>query len=117
MEIQQILSTLPENINTVSTTAEIAVSADGAHVYGSNRGDDSTVTFTVDQMGLLLNPSFTKTGGACPRHFTFDPSGQWLLVANQNTHNIVVFQTKSGRPTEMVCESFLPKPVCLHFLT
>ena len=117
MEIQQIVSTLPENINTVSTTAEIAVSADGTHVYGSNRGDDSIVMFAVDQMDLLLNPSFTKTGGACPRHFTFHPSGQWLLVANQNTHNIVVFQTKSGRPTEMVCERFLPKPVCLHFLT
>ena len=82
----------------------------------ANRGDDSIVTFAVDQMGLLSNPSFTTSGGACPRHFTLDPSGQWLLVANQDTNNIVVFRLKNDRPAEIVCERVLPKPVCLHFL-
>jgi len=116
MEILQLVNALPEDAKTASTTAEIAVSADGTSVYGSNRGDDSIVTFAVDQMGLLSNPSFTTSGGACPRHFTLDPSGQWLLVANQDTNNIVVFRLKNDRPAEIVCERVLPKPVCLHFL-
>ena len=116
MEILQLVNALPEEVKTESTTAEIAVSADGTCVYGSNRGDDSIVTFAVDDMGLLSNPLFTTSGGACPRHFTLDPNGQWLLVANQETNNIVVFRLESNRPTEIVCERVLPKPVCLHFL-
>ena len=116
METLQLVNALPEEVKMASTTAEIAVSADGSCVYGSNRGDDSIVTFAVDQMGLLSNPSFTTSGGVCPRHFTLDPRGQWLLVANQETNNIVVFRLESNRPTEIVCERVLPKPVCLHFL-
>ena len=27
-----------------------------------------------------------------PRHFQFDPSGQWLLAANQDTDRVGVFQ-------------------------
>ena len=117
MEILQLVNALPEDVKTASTTAEIAVSVDGTCVYGSNRGDDSIVTFAVDQKGLLSSPSFTTSGGACPRHFTLDPSGQWLLVANQDTNNIVVFRLKNDRPAEIVCERVLPKPVCLHFLS
>lgn len=116
MEILQLVNALPEEVKTENTTAEIAVSANGTCVYCSNRGDDSIVTFAVDDMGLLSNPLFTTSGGACPRHFTLDPNGQWLLVANQETNNIVVFRLESNRPTEIVCERVLPKPVCLHFL-
>ena len=30
-------------------------------------------------------------GGKTPRHFALDPGNQWLLVANQDSSNIVVF--------------------------
>eukprot|EP01051_Picozoa_sp_SAG22_P009331 SAG22_NODE_770_length_7336_cov_56.193589_7_plen_74_part_00 len=32
------------------------------------------------------------TRGETPRHFQFDPSGQWLLVANQDSDTVAVFQ-------------------------
>jgi hypothetical protein len=30
--------------------------------------------------------------GETPRHFAFDPSGQWLLVANQDSDTVAVFK-------------------------
>ena len=39
----------------------------------------------------LQSPSYQHTRGATPRHFQFDPSGEWLIVANQDTDSIGVF--------------------------
>ena len=40
---------------------------------------------------LPQSPSYQHTRGATPRHFQFDPSGEWLIVANQDTDNIGIF--------------------------
>lgn len=117
LTVQQSVSTLPEGFEGVSTTAEIAVSGDGRFVYGSNRGHDSIVSFAIDNRGRLSQPRHVSTRGGHPRHFAIDPGGQWLLVANQNSNNVVVFGLEDGRLTDAVCESSVPKPVCLHFLT
>jgi len=116
LTVQQTIPTLPDDYDEVSTTSEIAVSADGKFVYGSNRGHDSIVSFAVDDSGQLSQPQYTSTDGQCPRHFTLDPSGKWLLVANQNTNNVKVFALNNGRPTYIVSDSSVPRPVCIHFL-
>ena len=36
-------------------------------------------------------PTYQHTRGATPRHFQFDPSGEWLIVANQDSDAIGVF--------------------------
>ncbi|WP_144530081.1 beta-propeller fold lactonase family protein, partial [Peribacillus simplex] len=45
----ETISTLPSDFEGESSCAEIAVSSDGRTVYGSNRGHDSIVVFTVHQ--------------------------------------------------------------------
>lgn len=117
MRILQTVSTLPDDFSGDSTTAEIAVSADGRFVYGSNRGHDSIVSFAVDDAGRLSEPEYVATRGEHPRFFTLDPSGRWLLAANQSSDNIVVFALDEGRLRDVVCETSAPRPVCLHFLT
>jgi 6-phosphogluconolactonase len=32
------------------------------------------------------------SGGQTPRHFALDPSGRWMIVANQGSNNLVVFK-------------------------
>ena len=49
----QVMSTLPTDFTSYSTTAEIAVSPDGRFVYGSNRGHDSVAIFAANPDGLL----------------------------------------------------------------
>ncbi|MCE7001839.1 lactonase family protein [Kibdelosporangium philippinense] len=85
----QVISTLggakpPENY-----PGEIQISPDGRFVYASNRGHDSLATFVVGEQGKSLAfVSTTPTGGTWPRHFTLGPGGNWVYVANQNSHTI-----------------------------
>jgi 6-phosphogluconolactonase len=75
--------------------------------------------FAVDHaQGTLRFVERVATGGKTPRNFALDPSGSWLLAANQNSDDIVVFRIdpKSGRltPTGQVVQ--LSAPVCVVFV-
>jgi len=41
--------------------------------------------------GTLAQVGFFHTRGETPRHFQFDHSGQFLIVANQDSDSIAVF--------------------------
>ena len=110
-------STLPAGFTGESTTAEIAVHPNGNFVYASNRGHDSIAVMSFDGVELKLIET-TPTQGQKPRHFAIDPSGQFLIAANQQTGNLVVFridQTTGGlTPTGSTVK--LPAPVCVRFV-
>jgi 6-phosphogluconolactonase len=57
------------------------------------------------------------TAGDWPRNFSLDPTGRWLLVANQRSGSVIVFarDQKSGRLTPTPQRIALPSPVCLRF--
>jgi 6-phosphogluconolactonase len=91
----QSVSTLPAGYNGKSYPAEIAISADGRFLYGSNRGHDSIATFAIDgATGQLRATGHTPTGGSWPRHFALDPTGAYLLAANQKSDSVVVFKVE-----------------------
>jgi 6-phosphogluconolactonase len=46
--------------------------------------------------GTLQQIQQISCGGKTPRYFSIDPSNRWLLVANQDSANIVVFARNSG---------------------
>ncbi|MDQ6890272.1 MAG: lactonase family protein, partial [Bacteroidota bacterium] len=54
--------------------------------------------------------------GKTPRNFIIDPTGNYLLVANQESNNIVIF--KRDKTTGLLKatgkEISVPKPVCLQ---
>ncbi|HEU0252029.1 MAG TPA: beta-propeller fold lactonase family protein, partial [Pyrinomonadaceae bacterium] len=87
--------------------------------YGSNRGHNSIVVFAIDAgSGKLKLVQHASTQGDWPRNFVIDPNGQYLLVANQRSNNVVTFGIDRQRgelnPTGKVEE--IPSPVCLKFL-
>ncbi len=86
----QTISTLPPDFKGYSSGAEILVSPDGKTVLASNRGYDSLARFAVQSDGTLQRLGWTKVGRE-PRHFTFDPTGRWVLVGNQKERSIAVF--------------------------
>jgi 6-phosphogluconolactonase len=88
----QSVSTLPAAPGCRGDAAEIAISADGHHLFGSTRGHGSIVTFLVDNgTGLLGSPGWTSCQGKEPRFFTLSPDGSALHVANQDCDTIVSF--------------------------
>jgi 6-phosphogluconolactonase len=84
------VSTRPSDVTTGST-AEIAVHSSGRFVYGSNRGHDSIAVFTVGRAGGLRLVEYESTRGQTPRNFSLDPTGRWLIVANQQSGTLAVF--------------------------
>jgi 6-phosphogluconolactonase len=88
----QTVSTLPAGFSGENACAHVVVSPDGRFVYGSNRGHDSIAIFAVGDGGLVTPVGHESTRGKTPRGFALDPSGDWLLVANQDSDTIVIFR-------------------------
>jgi 6-phosphogluconolactonase len=114
----QAITTLPEGYSGDTTCAEILVHSNGKSVYASNRGHDSIASFSVGADGKLTATGHTSTGGKTPRNFRLDPTGRWLVAANQNSANLVTLKidpvkgtlTPAGQPVRV------PFPVCIKFV-
>ena len=104
------------------TTADIHVSPDGRFVYGTNRvteGEGSIAIFAVDaETGALRPAGHAPSGGLVPRNMKIHPSGDWALVANQNSGNIVVFRIHkhSGQLIYQEQVDGLVAPLCIQFV-
>lgn len=118
-EVQQILAH-PKDFKGTIGSAEIFVSPDGKFLYASNRGDENNLAiFSVNiPTGKLSSKGYQLTLGKTPRNFIIDPTGNYLLVANQDTDNIVIFKRnkETGSLIETGEEIHIPKPVCLEMI-
>ncbi len=116
---QGTVDTLPAEFKGENLTAEIVVSQDGRFVYGSNRGHDSIVVYSIDQDdGSLSLVQRESVGGEHPRNFNIDPSGGFLVAANRDTDNAVFFRIykDSGKIEATGVEVTVPKPICVRFV-
>jgi 6-phosphogluconolactonase (cycloisomerase 2 family) len=102
-----------------SSASEILVSRDGRFVYAGNRAENSLVVFAIDQAsGGLSVVQRIASGGAAPWAFQFDPSGRWLLVANQKSDRVSVFAVdrRTGRLRDSGHAAETSRPVSICFL-
>ncbi|KAG7384066.1 hypothetical protein PHYPSEUDO_002981 [Phytophthora pseudosyringae] len=90
----QDITTLPEDFTNSSSSADIHLSSNGKFLYTSNRGHDSIAMFKIDgNDGTLTSLGWESTRGNVPRGFTI--YGNWLIVANQNSNDMYVFEVNS----------------------
>lgn len=119
-EIQNI-SAHPLTYKGPAGSADIHVSPDGKFLYASNRGESNTVAiFKINAAtGKLTIVAHQYTMGIKPRNFNFDPTGKFLLVANQDTNDIVIFKRdlNTGLLTDTGKRIFVPRPVCLKWIS
>ncbi len=87
----QHLAALPDSFDGVSTCSDVHVSPDGKFVYASNRGHDSLAIYSIDQYGQASIAGYAPSLGKTPRGFAISPSGKWLICANQDSNNIIVY--------------------------
>lgn len=94
LNILQRIITHPAGYKGAIGSADIHVSPDGKFLYASNRGDENNLTiFLIDEKsGKLTLKGYQSSLGKTPRNFMIDPSGKYLLVANQATNNIVILK-------------------------
>ena len=118
LKMIQETTVIANDYKGVIGSADIHFSPDGRFLYATNRGDANTIsTFKVVKNGTLEAVGITNTLGKGPRNFAIDPTGNYLLVAHQNSNNIVVFKRNSstGELTDTGKRLELCSPVCLVF--
>jgi 6-phosphogluconolactonase len=118
LEEKQTVSMIEPGFQGKVSAADIHTSPDGKFLYVSNRGDANQIAiFSIGKDGRLKVVGHQSVLGKTPRNFAIDPSGNFLLAANQNTNDIVIFKRdpKTGLLTDTGKKILVDKPVCLKF--
>lgn len=110
-------STLPDDFTGKSYCADIHLSANGKFLYASNRGHNSIAIFTVSEAGGLNRIGVESIKGDWPRNFALSPDNRYVLVANQKSDNITVFEVnpETGLLTFTGHEVSISQPVVMKF--
>jgi 6-phosphogluconolactonase len=98
--------------------AEVVVHPSGTVVYVSVRGNNTIAVFDFDEItGAVTLRGSEPTLGRTPRNFAIDPSGKWLIVANQNPGSLVMFRLNPDSlwPEPLGSSLETPTPTCVAF--
>ena len=104
--------------NTLHGSADIHLSPDGLFLYATNRGTENNIvkipvlpTGKLDEKHIV----YYSTLGKAPRNFTITPDGNWVLVANQESDNVVIFKRNitTGELNSTGNTIKVSMPVCL----
>jgi 6-phosphogluconolactonase len=112
------LPTLPADWKGKPAAAAIRIHPSATALYISNRNHDSLTAFKLDSNGRATFARRISSGGKKPRDFALDPSGRWLLCANQNSDCVAIHELDpiAGLPTERTTAFFsVATPVCILF--
>lgn len=100
--------------------AALHASNDGKFLYVSNRGTaNQMLVFSIDPATAHLKEIQRRSvEGDHPREFSLDPSGKFLLIANQKSNEIVVVERdpKTGLLGKTVQKLPIDAPSDLKFL-
>lgn len=83
-----------EKHETEYASSDLHISPNGKFLYVANRQDENSISiFGINQInGELTLKAHQSTYGKIPRSFVIDPSGNYLIVANQVSNELVVFK-------------------------
>ncbi len=110
-------SNIPEGFAGHNQSAGIRVSADGKFVYSSNRGHNSLAVYRVLDGGAHLEKIQTiKTNGVSPRDFDLSKNGDFMLVANQMSHELILFKRDPETGYLSVAQEGIKHDACVRVL-
>jgi 6-phosphogluconolactonase len=114
----EILPSLPDNYDKTPSGAAIRIHPNGKFIYVSNREFNSITIFRFDlESEKLFLVGYESSGGKTPREINIDTTGNWLLVANQDSDTIVIFAIDqyTGLLKRHSINNELGSPCCIHF--
>lgn len=120
LEEKQTITMLAPGFNGKVGAADIHVSPDGKFLYASNRGEaNEVVVYSIANDGKLTLAGRQSSLINTPRNFAIDPTGNFVLVANQNGNDVVIFKRdkKTGLLSPTGKSIQVDKPVCLKFVS
>jgi 6-phosphogluconolactonase len=119
LEPIQTVVAIEDGFSGNPSAADIHLSPDGRFLYGSLRADiNEIVIYSVDSNGRLRYVGRQSTLGEHPRNFAIDPTGNYLLVGNGRSDEVVIF--KRDQDTGLLAPTgkkiSVGSPVCLKFV-
>ncbi len=120
MESFQLIDAHEKGYTGERGSADIHLSPDGKFLYASNRfASNNIAIFAVNEKnGRLASIGFQSLQGRKPRNFVIDPTGKFLLVANQDSDDIEVYRRDpvSGLLQRTENTIRVGSPVCLKMV-
>lgn len=113
----QTYETVPAGL-TGNTSSAVHLHPNGKFVYVSNRGHNSISAFRIAADGKLEKIDEITKSISIPRDFNIDPTGKYMIVANQAADNLVVYDVdvKTGKLTFKSESISVKAPICVTFL-
>ena len=116
---KQSITLLPAGFKGQTAGAAIHISPDGRFLYTSNRleTNDISVYAIVPESGQLIFVQRVSSYGKNPRDFAIDPTGNFLVLANQDSDSIFVYRIdkSNGQLSRTSTAIEVGNPVCLKF--
>jgi 6-phosphogluconolactonase len=115
-QLLQRISTLAEDYIGTSYCSTLCFSKNGAFLYAANRGADTIALFKIQEDGMLIKGKEYDCGGYHPRHMIVSQEGSYLIVCNQNSDNVTIFEldSRSGDLNNKVASILFPAPSGVH---
>jgi len=118
LEPMQIIPSLPESYTGEGQASAILVHPNEKFLYVSNRIHESIVCYRINkQTGFLSTMHYTPVLGKTPRFITFDETGNKLIVTNEDSDNIIIFEVndKTGELVYTGNHITTGSPTCIIF--
>lgn len=96
-------------------SAAIALSADGRHLYATNRFINTICHCVIGDDGLPMPVSQTVCAGDHPRDFRLIAGGKYAVCTNTFSDSITLYRVESdGELTELETQRCTEKPLCIQ---
>jgi 6-phosphogluconolactonase len=119
LTLAQCQSAYAADYSGQKSAGEIGISHDGRYFYLSLRGDpEALVAYSINKAsGVLTEIQRMPPPGKVPWSFGVDPTGHWMLVANQGSNSVAVLavDSKTGKLTATGDSMSVPNPVTVAF--
>jgi 6-phosphogluconolactonase len=116
-EVVAVHAPFGDCVNDGSISA-IRTSIDGRYLYVAGRRQNAIAWMAIGEAGELTPRGQVSCGGEMPRDFAFDATGRLMLVANQGSDALSVFEmnTETGQPLKLDGKIEIPRPSCIAVL-
>ncbi len=108
------LPTLPVAYAGRNAAAAVRLNPTGTKLLATNRGHDSFAVFPIESDGQIGTPVFSPSGGRTPRDASFSPGGRFVVLCNEESDNLIVFDVATD---DVSIQASVPTgtPMCAAF--
>ena len=108
IKLLQRITTLPDNFVGKSYGSSLDISKNGRFLYAANRGADTIAVFEINADGTLKKVQDASCGGEWPRHISLTRDDAGIMIANQNSNDVVMLRVNENNGTLSEVVSKIP---------